>query len=60
MSVSQAIENDKAFEEQMRADITFFKQKEASWLQMSRDCRRQWKKIERQLKKSLEKEMKKK
>jgi len=51
MSISQTIESDKAFEEQMRADIAFFKQKEASWLSMSRDCRRQWKKIERQLKK---------
>jgi len=55
MSISQAIESDKVFEEQMRADIAFFKQKEASWLQMSRDCRRQWKKIERQLKKRSKK-----
>jgi len=50
-----ALENDKAFEEQMKADITFFKEKEASWLQMSKDCRRQWKKIERQLKKRSKK-----
>jgi len=50
MSISR-LEDDKAFEEQMRADIAFFKQKEASWLQMSKECRRQWKKIERQLKK---------
>jgi len=51
MSITEALESEKAFLEQMRADIAFFQGMEAKWLSMSRDCRRQWKKIERQLKK---------